>query len=129
MSALQTAFEALCDLVIRHQDVYPTYSVGAMPENDSIVLQISAGGEENVSLDLHGDLNLDVVVNAKHRLQREAFDALADIHHFVPRLKELPNGDGWQLLSISTSSAPTFIERDSDQFLYGSGLEVHLYLE
>lgn len=129
MSALQTAFEALCDLVISHQDVYPTYSIGAMPEADSIVMQISAGGEENVGLDLCGDMNLDVVVNAKHRFQREAFDALADIHHFATRLKELPRGDGWQLLSISTSSAPTFIERDSDQFLYGSGLEVHLHIE
>lgn len=129
MSALQTAFDVLCQQALSCQDVFTTYSVGSMPSNDSLVLQISAGGEENVGLDLHGDLNLDVVVNAKHRLQREAFDALADIHHFLPRKKELPHGDGWQLLSISTSSAPTFIERDADQFLYGSGLEVHLYLE
>ena len=129
MSALQSAFEALCEIVLQSQDVFTTYSIGAIPEEDSLVLQISAGAEENVGLDLRGDLNLDVVVNAKHRLQREVFDALADIHHFLPRKKELPRGDGWQLLSISTSSAPTFIERDADQFLYGSGLEVHLYLE
>ena len=129
MSALQDAFEALCELAVSFQDVYTSYSIGSMPAPDSLVLQISAGAEENVGLDLCGDLNLDVVVNAKHRLQREAFDALADIHHFLPRIKNLPLGNGWQILSISTSSTPTFIENDGNQFLYGSGLEVHLYIE
>ena len=129
MSALREAFSALCDTILDCQGVYTTYSVGAMPSNDSIVMQIAAGAEENTTLDLHGDLNLDVVVNAKNRYQHEAFDALADIHHFLPRKIDLPRTNGWQILSVSTSSSPTFIEKDSDQFLYGSGLEVHIYIE
>lgn len=129
MSKLQNAFEALCDLALGCQDVFTTYTIGTMPENDSLVMQISAGGVENVGLDLCGDYNIDVVVNAKHRLQSEALDALADIHQFATQKKELPHGNGWQLLSISSSSLPTFIERDADQYLYGSGLEVHIYIE
>lgn len=128
MSALQDAFSAVCDLLAACQDVYPTYEIGAMPASDSLVMQISTGIEENTGLDLSGDLNLDVVVNAKHRRQRDVLDALADIHYRAGRMKDLPRTDQYQILSISTSSAPTFIERDSDQYLYGSGLEIHINL-
>jgi hypothetical protein len=129
MSALREAFDAIRQLAVMSQDVYNRAMVGAMPENDSLVMTVSAGGEENVGLDLCGDLNLDVVVNAKHRLQTSAWDALNDIHYTLSRMKNLPTGDGWQVLSVSTSSTPTFIEFDGDQYLYGSGLEVHIYIE
>lgn len=129
MSALREAFEAIRQIALMSQDVYQRINVGAMPENDSLVMTVSAGIEENVGLDLRGDLNLDVVVNAKHRLQTSAWDALNDIHYTLPRMKDLPTGNGWQILSVYTSSSPTFIEFDGDQYLYGSGLEVHLYIE
>ena len=129
MSALREAFDAVRHLALMSQDVYDRAIVGAMPEKDSLVMTVSAGGEENVGLDLRGDLNLDVVVNAKHNLQINAWDALNDIHHALSREKHLPTGNGWQVLSVSTSSAPTFIEFDGDQYLYGSGLEVHIYIE
>ena len=129
MSALREAFDAVRKLAVMAQDVYSRAVVGYMPESDSLVMTVSAGGEENVGLDLRGDLNLDVVVNAKHRLQTSAWDALNDIHYTLSRIKSLPAGDGWQVLSISTSSSPTFIEFDGDQYLYGSGLEVHIYIE
>lgn len=129
MSALREAFDAIRQLAVMSQDVYNRAMVGAMPENDSLVMTVSAGGEENVGLDLCGDLNLDIVVNAKHRLQTSAWDALNDIHYTLSRMKNLPTGDGWQVLSVSTSSTPTFIEFDGDQYLYGSGLEVHIYIE
>lgn len=92
-------------------------------------MALSAGGESSVSLDLRGDLSMDIVVNDKHKDQTKAIDALADIHHNITAIKNLPTGDGWQILSISTSSAPTFIEFDGDQWLYGSGLDVHIYIE
>lgn len=129
MSALREAFDSLRHLALLSQDVYDRIVVGAMPENDSLVMAVSAGGEENVGLDLRGDVNLDVVVNAKHNLQTSAWDALNDIHYILSREKHLPTGDGWQVLSVSTSSMPTFIEFDGDQYLYGSGLEVHIFIE
>lgn len=129
MSALREAFDAIRELAVSAQVVYDRAFVGAMPENDSMVMTISAGAEENTSLDLRGDLNLDVVVNAKNAIQTSAWDALNDIHYALSRMKDLPSGDGWQVLSISTSSSPTFIEFDGDQYLYGSGLEVHIFIE
>lgn len=129
MSALREAFDAIRSLAVAAQGVYDRAMVGAMPENDSLVMTISAGAEENTGLDLRGDLNLDIVVNAKHKLQTSAWDALNDIHYTLSRMMSLPTGDGWQVLSISTSSSPTFIEFDGDQYLYGSGLEVHIFIE
>lgn len=129
MSALQSAFEALCELIASYQSTFMTYTIGAMPADDSLVMQISTGSEENTDLDLSGDLNIDVVVNAKHRSQREVFSALSDIHYFLPRRRNLPQSADWQILSVKTSSLPTFIEKDGDQYLYGSGLEVHIYLK
>lgn len=129
MSAFLDMLDKLSDLVLSCQDVYDSIDFGSMPSNDSLVFAPSAGVSENVALDLSGDLNLDIVCNAKHKYQRQAIDALADIHHYLPRLKNLPHTDDWQILSISTSSSPTFIEFDGDQYLYGSGLEVHVYIK
>ena len=129
MSALRNAFDALRSLALSSQTVYERVFVGALPENDSLVMTISAGGEQDTALDLSGDLNLDVVVNAKHKGDTVAFDVLNDIHYYLTRMKDLPHTDDWQILSISTSSSPTFIERDGDQFMYGSGLEVHVYIK
>ncbi len=128
-SGLQSAFDAIREMALAAQDVYSRVWVGALPDADSLCMALSAGGEENVDLNLTGDLSLDIVVNDKHAEQGKALDALADIHHALTREKNLPIGDGWQVLSIKTSSAPTYIEFDGDQWLYGSGLEVHVYIE
>lgn len=129
MSALRNAFDALRALAVSAQTVYDRALVGSMPQNDSLVMMPSAGGDLDTTLDLSGDLSLDIVVNAKHRSQTAAWDALNDIHYNLTRMKELPQTDDWQLLSISTSSSPTYIEFDGDQYLYGSGLEVKVYIK
>lgn len=129
MSALQEAFDAIRAMAVSAQSVYPRIGVGTLPDEDSACMALSAGGEINTALDLTGDLSLDIVVNDKHREQRKALDALADIHRTLPHERNLPRGEGWQILSVSTSSAPTYIEFDGDQWLYGSGLEVHVYIE
>lgn len=129
MSALLDAFKAVMGLVLDAQDVFPTVSVGSLPAEDSLCMALSAGGESDVALTLRGNLSVDIVVNDKHKDQAKAIDALADIHHALTGIQELPSGDGWQILSIATSSAPTFIEFDGDQWLYGSGLDVRIYIE
>lgn len=129
MNAFQQAFDALRALVLDSQSEYSRVLVGALPPNDSMVMAVSAGAEENTGLDLHGDLNLDVVLNAKHREQDNVMAALFDVHTNVSRIKDLPRGEGWQILSVFTSSAPSFIEYDGDQWLYGSALEVHISID
>ena len=129
MNAFQQAFDALRALVLGAQTEYSRVLVGALPPDDSMVMAVSAGAEENTSLDLPGALNLDIVLNAKHREQDNVMAALFDVHTQVPRMMDLPRGNGWQILSVSTSSAPSFIEYDGDQWLYGSALEVHISID
>lgn len=128
MSAYIDAFVALQELIEGAQGVYESVTAGSLPPADSMVIAPAAGAPVNDDLALHGDLDLDFVLNAKHKDQRTVLEALTDVHYTLSRMTELPRGDGWQLLSVSTSSYPTFIEKDGDQFLYGSGLRVLVYL-
>lgn len=129
MSALQEAFDAVRDMALKAQSTYTRVWVGALPDEDSLSMAISAGGDVSTALDLTGDLSLDMVVNAKHKNQSAVLDALADIHRTLTRARDFPLGKGWQVLSIATSSAPTYIEFDGDQWLYGSGLDVRIYIK
>lgn len=129
MTPFREAFDALMDMAVNAQGVYESISAGAMPPNDSMVIALSTGDDINTDLALHGDLDLDFVLNAKHRSHKNVVDALVDVHVNLSRMKELPKGNGWQLLAIETSSFPSYIEHDGDQFLYGSGLRVLLYLD
>lgn len=129
MNAFQEAFDALRKLMLDAQGVYDKVHVGALPPNDSMCAVISTGAETNTDIGHHGDLDIDVVLNAKHKSQAAVIDALTDVHYMLSRMTDLPKGNGWQLLDVSTSSFPTFVEHDGDQFLYGSGFRVLLYLE
>lgn len=129
MTAFEQAFDALRDLIRDAQGVYDFIPVGSLPPQDSMVTAMSTGGDANTDLALHGDLDLDFVLNAKHRDQRTVIGALTDVHYALSRMTDLPHGDGWQILSIQTSTFPSYIEYDGDQFLYGSALRVLLYLE
>lgn len=129
MNAFQDAFDALRDLIRDAQTVYATIPVGSLPPEDSMVTTISTGTPVNDDLALHGDLDLDFVLNAKHKSQRGVIAALTDVHYNLSRLKDLPRGEGWQLLSIQTSTYPAYIEHDGDQYLYGSALRVLMHLE
>lgn len=129
MTPFTEALDALMDLVVNAQVVYDSITNGSLPPNDSMVIALSSGDDINTDLALHGDLDLDFVVNAKHRSHRNVVAALTDVHYNLSRMTSLPKGNGWQLLGIETSSFPSYIEHDGDQFLYGSGLRVLLYLE
>lgn len=129
MTAFEQAFDALRALIRDAQGVYDSIPVGSLPPENSMVTALSTGDDINTDLALHGDLDLDFVLNAKHKDQRTVISALTDVHYALSRMKDLPHGDGWQLLSIQTSAYPSYIEYDGDQFLYGSALRVLLYLE
>ena len=129
MQAYLDAFDALQELILNAQNEYVRIEVGSLPAEDSIVIAPAAGTVANNDLANHGDMDIDFVLNAKHKDQRTVISALMSVHHTLTRSQDLPKGKGWQLLSVSTSATPTFIEHDGDQFLYGSGLRVVLYLE
>lgn len=128
MTAFEQAFDALRGLIRDAQGIYPCVNVGALPPGDSMATALSTGSETGTDLALHGDLDLDFVLNARHRSQRAVLGALTDVHYRLSRRKDLPGGEGWQILSIATSAYPSYLEHDGGQYLYGSALRVLLYL-
>lgn len=128
-SELREAFLAIRAMALAAQSTFETIEIGSLPAEDSLVMVISAGGETTATLDHRGDLTVDIVCNIKHRVQMVALDVLANIHKELTRTKRLPSGEGWQVLSITTSSLPTFIEKDGDQFLYGSGFNAKIWIK
>lgn len=129
MSKLREVFDAVRAMALAAQTTYDRVLVGSMPENDSMVMLIAAGGEQTPTLDRRGDLSIDIVCNDKHASQMIAMDTLAVVHYALTTTAELPKGDGWQILDIRSSSLPTLIEYDGDQWLYGSGFEVRVWIQ
>lgn len=129
VSKLHEAFDAIRAMALAAQSTFDSIGVGSLPPEDSIVMMLSAGGEHTHTLDHHGDKTVDIVVNTKHRVQAVALDVLANIHQELTSTMHLPSGDGWQVLSVTSSSLPTFIEKDGDQFLYGSGLNAKIWIK
>ena len=129
VSKLREAFDAIRAMALAAQTTYDEVQVGSLPTADSMVMLIAAGAEKTATLDHHGDLTVDIVCNVKHKFQMVALDVLANVHQELTSTTNLPAGDGWQVLSLSSSSLPTFIEKDGDQFLYGSGFNAKIWIK
>lgn len=129
VSKLHEAFDAIRAMALAAQTTFDAVEVGSMPADDSLVMMLAAGGEATQTLDHRGDLTVDIVCNAKHRSHLIVMDVLANVHQNLTQTKDLPRGNGWQVLSLSSSSLPTFIEKDGDQFLYGSGFNAKIWIK
>lgn len=129
VSKLREAFDAIRAMALAAQSTFDSVGVGSLPPDDSMVMVIAAGGEKTATLDHHGDIAVDIVCNAKHKLQIVALDVLANVHQNLTQTTHLPSGEGWQVLSLSSSSLPTLIEHDGDQWLYGSGFNARIWIK
>lgn len=128
-SKLREAFEAIRAMALAAQSTFDEIQTGSLPPDDSLVMVIAAGGEAMPTLDHRGDQSVDIVCNIKHRVHATAVDVLSNIHRELTQSKRLPSGEGWQVLSLASSSLPTFIEKDGDQFLYGSGFNAKIWIK
>lgn len=103
---------------------YAAVTVGALPPQNGLCLAVSAGRAGVRTLSGGGCVTLDVTLNAKHENQRTAMDALCTIHEALTRRADLPCGEGWQMIAVRTAAAPSYLDREGGQWLYGSALSV-----
>ncbi len=107
---------------------YATIVIGALPADNSISMTVSGGYDTTRFLSRNAVTRLDVVCNGKHADQQAVSDALNAIHAALTRAASYPSGTGWQILNITTSALPSYIEKqDNGQYLYGSALTVEYY--
>ena len=123
---------AIINRLEKDLQLYSRITVGAMPANGSIAMYVGSGAPQSLFKNKATHETIYATVNAKHKEQQKAQQALEDIHVHLTRLKDYPSGTerhgiGWQITSIATSSAPSFIGQDGAQYLYGSIIKINFY--
>ncbi|MCE5344521.1 MAG: hypothetical protein LLF96_13195 [Eubacteriales bacterium] len=102
--------------------LFAPIAVGPLPEGEGLVLAVSSGRAETVTLSHGGTSTLDVALACKHAQQATAMDTLCHIHEALSKTATLPGGDGWQMIAVRTASAPGYADREGPLWLYGSAL-------
>lgn len=121
LAAVKTLADSQTNMAISH---------GAVPQNNGLAMYPGPGYTEERYLDRGGIYEIPIVLNGKHNSLQTLLSALSNIHWKLTTKKEYPKADDWQILSIETSTAPNYIDRensDPKQWLYGSILSVKFY--
>lgn len=127
MSVLTDVLNAVIDLA-QATNPYAVIQVGAMPVDNGISMTYGAGSPDATFMDKGAEYSMHLVCNGKHTDQQAVLDALANIHQTLTQATSYPSGAGWQITNIITTAAPTYLDRQvNDWWLYGSSLKVTFY--
>lgn len=115
LKALQALLESLLGM--------PAH-MGPLPAEAGLAMAASMGRESEPTLAGGRTVALDVTLTMKHPSQQAALDTLCRAHEALACAQPLPLGEGWQVVAVHTASAPGYLDRTGDQWLYGSALTV-----
>lgn len=105
---------------------------GTMPEENGLAIFIASGAETKAFFK-GGTYEISIVLNGKHSNLQTLINTLSTIHINLSGMNFINTtsfyGDLWQIIKISTSSAPTYIDKEvsSNQWIYGSSLRIEFY--
>ena len=115
--------------LINNLDLYAVATIGALPPTNGISVAWTSS-TNNLFFDKKATVEMTALVNAKNSDQQIALEALSDIHTSLNFMTAYPETDNFQITNIETSSAPTYMGRESNnQWLYGSSLTIKFYLK
>lgn len=116
----------VCDLIEDETTLTPV--VGAMPPLGGIGVQQSSGSVVSEYLPRTALNRTTLVINSKDRNQSTALQNLVDIHEALTKRIGYETTNGYQILSVRTSTAPDFLGQENDEsYMYGSSVEVLWY--
>lgn len=122
--------KSILDAVLSLITTKTTYSpvVGSLPSREGVAVQIATGAIESAYLprtELHRDT---LVINAKYKSQADAINALDTIHKALTKRIGYSHATEWQIVNISTSTAPDYLGQEGNEwYLYGSSVVVEWY--
>ena len=126
-NVLDSVLQGVIDMAMQTSP-YAQITMGALPSENGICMSASAGAANETYYNRADNYYLTVVLNGKHHQQKTVFDALTAIHKRLTRAFVYPSNEEWQVYSITTISAPTYLGRQDDgQWLYGSSLRINFY--
>lgn len=101
---------------------------GPMPADESIAIDIGAGGPDRIMLNRSTLESLSIVINGKSQQMVTVRGALDAIHQGLSRTAQYEDNDNFQIYSVETTSAPSYAGREpNDQWLFVSSMRVKFY--
>ena len=127
MSVINEAVEAVIGMM-NATNPFATVTRGALPTGQGLVCEVSPSTPQALYWDKNTFVPLDITLNGKHKDLKVLSDAMNDIHSALTRTTSYPEGDGWQIVDITTDSLPQKIGREeNNEWLMASALSVRLF--
>ncbi len=96
--------------------------MGPLPAEAGLAMAASTGRESEPTLAGGRTVALDITLTMKHPNQQTALDTLCRAQEALVSAQALPLGAGWQVVAITVASAPGYLDRSGEQWLYGGAL-------
>lgn len=119
--------QAVRHLATTYAEPYETIDHGSMPMGNSLAMYLGPGMTDTRFLDQGGNWTVTIALNGKHTDLEVLLSALSNIHRNLNLRTIYPQGDGWSIHDIVTTSTPSYLSReesDGNRWLYGSLLTV-----
>lgn len=127
MSVINEAVEAVIGMM-NATHPFATVTRGALPTGQGLVCEVGPSTPQALYWDKNTFVPLDITLNGKHKNLKVLSDAMNNIHSALTRATSYPEGDGWQIVDITTDSLPQKIGREeNNEWLMASALSVRLF--
>lgn len=127
MSVINDAVEAVIGLM-NATSPFAKVTRGALPTGQGLVCEVGPSTPQALYWDKNTFVPLDITLNGKHKNLKVLSDAMNDIHSALTRATSYPEGNGWQIVDITTDSLPQKIGREeNNEWLMASALSVRLF--
>lgn len=119
--------QAVKELAEIYAEPYTKIEHGAMPMGNSLAIYLGPGMADRRFVNKGGNWQVTIALNGKHTDLSVLLHAMSNIHKYLMLQTSYPQGDGWAIYEIETSSPPSYLSReqsDGNRWLYGSLLTV-----
>lgn len=126
-SVLNLAVEAVMDM-IDAMDNFALITRGALGIDNGLSCEIAPSMVDSVFLDKNSYIPLTLALNGKHENLQTLSDTLNNIMDTLTRKTSYTDGNGYQIVDISSGNLPRVIGReDNNQWLMACDLIVKIY--
>ena len=127
MSVLNLAVEAVINQ-INAMNNFATMTRGALGIAEGLCFEIAPSMTQEVYLDKNSYIPLTLAMNGKHANLKTLSDTINNIIDVLTRSKSYPDGDGWEIVDITSGNLPRIIGREDNNLWIMSGdLVVKIY--
>lgn len=121
---INQAAEAVAGL-INALGMFSSIYRGPLGTGNGLCFEVGPSRPEAVYMDKNKYIPVDITINGKHENLLTITEAINTIHQSLTMRRSYPSGETWEIVDITTATAPQIIGReDSNQYLMVSSLLV-----